>query len=68
MTESEKRIENALDIAMRYGSYDGGHHKMWAIDQIVRALTGKNYEAWVRKACAGEFGPDTYEWDIGIPP
>ncbi len=29
----------ALDIARRYGQEDGAHHKMWVIDQMVRALT-----------------------------
>ncbi len=58
----------ALDIALRYGQIDGGHHKMWVIDQMVRALTGNSYEAWVAEACDGEDGPDTYEWDEGIAP
>lgn len=35
-----KRVFRALQIAEEYGSYDGGHHKMWVIDQMVRALTG----------------------------
>ena len=38
MTDRE-RITNALDI-VRDGVADGDHHKMWIIDQIVRALTG----------------------------
>lgn len=36
----EKRIEKALEVANRYGGIDGGHHKMWVIDQMVRVLTG----------------------------
>lgn len=32
--------EKALDIATRSGGTDGDHHKMWVIDQMVRALTG----------------------------
>jgi hypothetical protein len=39
MTDRE-RIEQALSIAVRYGGFDGEHHKAWAIDQMVRALTG----------------------------
>ena len=34
------RIQRAIGIAMSYGGFDGGHHKMWTIDQMVRALTG----------------------------
>lgn len=36
----EDAIARALDIARRYGGIDGAHHKMWVIDQMVRALTG----------------------------
>ena len=35
----KERIDKALDIALNYGGFDGGHHKMWVIDQMVRALT-----------------------------
>jgi len=38
MTDRE-RITRALYIAQG-GTTDGGHHKMWVIDQMVRALTG----------------------------
>lgn len=34
------RAKKALDIAFKFGSFDGEHHKMWVIDQMVRALTG----------------------------
>ena len=58
----------ALEVARRFGSIDGDHHKSWVIDQMVRALTGDGYEAFVADAEAGEDGPDTYPWDEGIPP
>jgi hypothetical protein len=67
MTDAEK-IMAALDIAEQYGGHDGGHHKMWVIDQMVRALTQENYPLWVASFCFGDDGPDTYGWDIGIPP
>ena len=38
MTKKE-RIAKALEYADSYGGIDGGHHKMWVIDQMVRALT-----------------------------
>ena len=86
------RINAALDIAECYGNVDGSHHKMWCIDQMVRALLGcpdrdqtetrddgveytftyqgenKAYEQWVANVTEGNDGPDTYEWDVGIPP
>ncbi|GIH07445.1 hypothetical protein Rhe02_55120 [Rhizocola hellebori] len=35
----QERIDAALHIADMYGQADGEHHKTWAIDQMVRALT-----------------------------
>lgn len=35
---------------------------------MVRALTGDGYEAWVKFAKEGEDGPESYDWDPGIPP
>ena len=64
----DERVKAALEIAFRYGSIDGEHHKTWTIDQMVRALTGDSYPAWVSAAKAGAEGPDTYEWDEGIGP
>ena len=73
---AKKKIEEALDIAMSYGSCDGSHHKMWVIDQMVRALTGPRYEEWVTAARGEKMFDDEYleefeyeyEWDEGIPP
>ncbi len=62
------KIEKALDVIRRYGGIDGAHHKAWVLDQAVRALTGDKYEEWVKDACDGEDGPNTYDWDVGIPP
>jgi hypothetical protein len=65
------RIEKALDIATQYGGIDGGHHKTWIIDQMVRALTGENYEQWV-KDYQGKYDEELelyeYEWECGIAP
>lgn len=67
MTESE-RINEAIELAVRYGGFDGDHHKAWVIDQMVRVLAGERYEQIVREVCAGEDGPDTYSWETGIAP
>lgn len=68
--EERRRIVAALDLAYRYGGIDGDHHKMWVIDQMVRALTGteSDYARWVHEHNAVEDGPNTYEWDEGIAP
>lgn len=65
---ADDRIAAALRIAHLYGGTDGAHHKMWAIDQMVRKLTGEDYAEWVRQAKDGTDGPDTYSWDEGIAP
>lgn len=62
------RILGAIQLAARYGSIDGCHHKQWVIDQMVRMLTGDGYDRWVAVTKRGEDGPDTYEWDCGIAP
>jgi hypothetical protein len=64
---ASKQIEEALEMA-HCGAFDGGHHKQWVIDQMVRILAGADYLKWVAEHCDGEDGPDTYEWDEGIAP
>jgi hypothetical protein len=59
-TEYEERIGKALDMIARDGSFDGGHHKQWVLDQVARILCGPDpraYEAWCPE-----------DWDEGIPP
>jgi hypothetical protein len=68
MSGEQKRIKKAIDLAVQYGGIDGDHHKAWVIDQMVRALAGPGYRRIVKEACAGEDGPNTYEWDTGIAP
>jgi hypothetical protein len=63
-----KRIDRVLTMIIQYGGIDGGHHKQWLVDQIVRIATGDNYGRWVEIYENGEDGPKTYEWDTGIAP
>lgn len=62
-----ERIKKALDIAWQYGQIDGSHHRLWVIDQMVRALLGEEYKKWV-EAYETPDGQDYYEWDTGIAP
>ncbi len=68
ITPEQKRINKALTLALSYGAVDGGHHKQWVIDQMVRALTGREYQQFVKHYNAGEDVPDAYSWDEGIAP
>jgi len=66
---SEARIDRALDLVAMYGEIDGAHHKQWLLDQMVRALTGDEYDRWVQDY--EEADPSdglTYIWDKGIAP
>lgn len=67
MTERE-RIDKAIELAVRFGGIDGDHHKTWVIDQMVRILSGDDYAEIVANAMAGEDGPATYSWDVGMSP
>ena len=82
-TELQRRVEDALEVLVCTGGYDGAHHKAWSIDQAIRVLCGvppgdwnktpgeatnDEYDELVRESCAGEDGPDTYGWEIGVPP
>lgn len=65
--EPQSRIDEALTIARRTGGIDGAHHKDWTIDQMCRVLAGEKYRAFVKDACDGTDGPDTYTWSTGTP-
>lgn len=68
MNTPEQKIAAALEFIERYGGIDGDHHKTWVIDQVARSLLGDAYPQWVIDMKDGEDGPDTYNWDEGIPP
>lgn len=74
MTAEHEAIEKALEIACAYGNIDGAHHKMWVIDQMVRALciTEDSYDDFVESYATPWFDEDGEEyfelWDTGIAP
>ena len=68
MNDAQTRIDHAVELIFDYGGIDGGHHKMWVLDQVARTLLGDDYDETVRLACDGNEGPNTYDWDTGIAP
>lgn len=78
MTAEQEAIEKALEIACAYGNIDGAHHKMWVIDQMVRALciTEEEYESFLSWCDTPDYIEDEYygeerlhhDWDTGIAP
>lgn len=65
---ADRRVDAAIELAVRYGGIDGDHHKAWVIDQMVRVLAGDRYDSIVTEAKAGDEGPDSYDWKVGIAP
>ena len=65
---NEEKIEKALSFAWRYSQIDGAHHKMWVIDQMVRALLGEEeYKQWIERYETPD-GEDYWVWDVGVAP
>ena len=66
----EEKIKNALELAFNYGQIDGSHHRLWVIDQMVRALCGseEEYKRWIEQYEKPLENGDYYEWDCGIAP
>lgn len=54
----------SVSIAFTFGQVAGDHHKAWVIDQMVRKLTGDQYQMFVD---AYENGGE-YEWGTGVAP
>mgnify|MGYP001297317325 FL=1 len=65
MTKAEltKRIDDAINLAIRYGQTDVSDHRLWVIDQMVRILAGDGYEEIIAYACDG-----CGDWKVGTPP
>jgi len=61
-------VKQVLSLIEEWGGIDGGHHKQWLLNEIVKTITKDGYEKWVEKYEDGEDGPETYEWDTGIAP
>jgi 3-methyladenine DNA glycosylase AlkC len=66
--QGDDNAPEALRLLINCGQIDGAHHKAWVIDQAVRQLAGGWYDELIAAANDGEDGPDTYTWDVGVPP
>lgn len=64
VNEDPEGARRALAIALRYGGIDGGHHRQWLVDQLIRCITGEHYQEFVEKFNH----PDYDDWDEGIAP
>lgn len=60
----KERIKEAIATAVYAMSIEGEHHKVWALDKIVKDLAAEDYNNVV-----GNFKADTgKDWDTGIEP
>lgn len=77
----EERLAAAAGIIARYGDYEGEHHKMWVLDQALRALTGcpwetmtleggRTYQAQGESEVYRELisADDFCDWEEGVAP
>jgi hypothetical protein len=67
LRSNQDSAASALMIASKYGFSESKHHKTWVIDQMIRALTGTQYEAFIEHACQRN-NKDSGDWDEGNVP
>lgn len=62
--ELKSRINEATNLAYRFGPIDGSHHKDWVLQEVIRLVNGwtpDELNNWLR------VGTDD-EWEPGIIP
>lgn len=67
LRSNEDTAAVALMIASKYAMAESESHKAWVIDQMVRALTGNQYEAFINHSCKIN-NKENGEWDEGSVP
>lgn len=63
-----QRVQHALTIAYSCGQVYKNEQKAWVIDQMVRALTGPDYDKWVREFNEPTNGDPSNLWETGVAP
>ncbi len=66
VAQLQKRIDKACDwLTAGVGATSASSWHYECMDNAVRALQGSNYKNYVKKAKAGDDGPNTYAWFTG---
>lgn len=65
---AERRIQNAIEQAVRFGDVESAEHRAWLINQMVHTLAGEKYEQVISEKESARGGPDSYVWDKGVAP
>ena len=71
MTEQQQKINKAITLIIGHSQVEGGHHKLWVIDQVLRVLAGDEYEKVIFIHNMGRVCSDEEEvnmWNCGIAP
>lgn len=70
MTEAEFKIDEAVSLILELGDTDGGHHKQWVLDQVLRILLDDKYAETIEEYNMWDEDSQEYiyEWDEGIAP
>ncbi len=70
---SQDKLEKIENIIIQFGQIDGGHHKAWVLDQVMRIIRGDGYDDFIKEyeytddeGCPTE--DQQYDWCVGIPP
>lgn len=67
--EVANKFNQAILLITEANAVDGGHHKVWYLDQVFRVLLGEKQYAefveWYETPIEEDWTP---EWDTGIAP
>lgn len=61
----EDRINDAVQVILQFGGYDGGHHKQWVLDQVLRNLLSEEGYATFCTEYRGNWNEQYEEWEYG---
>jgi len=64
ITKLETKIQEAVEIAFRFGQILDNRHKTWVVDQMLRCLLGDEYEKHIEEYEEEE----SREWEVGVAP
>lgn len=73
LIDKEADLTEVFNLIYSYAGIDGAHHKDWLFDQIMRTITGDNYEEFVKfyerpLSVNGLEEGDYCQWDAGTAP
>ncbi len=69
MSKEQEKIDKASKFILEWGCVDGGHHKQWTLDQVLRILVEDKYDDMIEEFEDRDAdGEPQYLWEDGIAP